>query len=286
MRATSAAARCESPLECNAVQLAAEHDIPVTWVGGLPLAAIDRDQSAKLMLEIAISRRGAGGPPPVITSANGQVLSMCARDSKLRDLFVATDLIHADGTPLVFASRLRSIHPLPERVATTDLFHDVAACAESEGASFYLLGAAPGVIESAVRRVRTKYPRLRIAGYRNGYFSGAQEKSVLADINAARPDVLWVGMGVPAEQEFCMRNRARLTGVGLIKTSGGLFDFVSGKNLRAPGWMQAFGLEWLYRMALEPRRLAYRYLTTSPHALYLLLTASGPPGDRALPQKT
>jgi exopolysaccharide biosynthesis WecB/TagA/CpsF family protein len=84
-------------------------------------------------------------------------------------------------------------------------------------------------------------------------------------------------MGAPAEQRFCLRNRASLSQVGIIKTSGGLFDFVSGKNSRAPGWMQAVGLEWAYRMALEPRRLAYRYLTTNPHALYLLLTASGHP---------
>jgi exopolysaccharide biosynthesis WecB/TagA/CpsF family protein len=79
-------------------------------------------------------------------------------------------------------------------------------------------------------------------------------------------------MGIPAEQAFSLRHRDALTGVGLIKTSGGLFDFLSGKNTRAPGWMQATGLEWLYRMMLEPRRLLGRYLRTNPHAIYLLLT--------------
>jgi len=85
-------------------------------------------------------------------------------------------------------------------------------------------------------------------------------------------------MGIPAEQEFALRQRARLTGVGLIKTSGGLFDFVSGKNPRAPAWMQAAGLEWLYRTMREPRRLLLRYLTTNPHALYLLLTRTSQAG--------
>jgi N-acetylglucosaminyldiphosphoundecaprenol N-acetyl-beta-D-mannosaminyltransferase len=259
------------------VPFSTTHRIPLIWLGGLPIAVIDRAGSAEFMLNAALARRGVGGMPPLITSANGQVLSMCARDRATRQLFEAADLIHADGTPLVFASRLRSNLPLPERVATTDLFHDVAERAELAGASFYLLGAMPEVIAGAVENVRRKYSRLRIAGYRSGYFSGEQETQVVAQINAARPDILWVGMGAPAEQRFCLRHRASLSGVGLIKTSGGLFDFVSGRNSRAPRWLQAIGLEWAYRMVLEPRRLAWRYLTTNPHAAYLLLTAPSRP---------
>jgi exopolysaccharide biosynthesis WecB/TagA/CpsF family protein len=79
-------------------------------------------------------------------------------------------------------------------------------------------------------------------------------------------------MGTPSEQVFAARNRERLTNVGVVKTSGGLFDFLSGRNRRAPMLLQAAGLEWLHRLALEPRRLLLRYLTTNPHALYLLLT--------------
>lgn len=260
-----------------AVPFSAAYGIPVTWLGGLPIAAIDRARSADFMIDLALSRRGTGGAPPYVTSANGQVLSMCAQDSTIRALFINADLIHADGMPLVFASRLRSAIALPERVATTDLYHDVAERAETAGASFYLLGATDDVIERAVERTRERYPRLRIAGYRSGYFPAAQENEVVAQINAAKPDILWIGMGVPAEQKFCLRNRIWLDHVGLIKTSGGLFDFVSGRNSRAPSWMQALGLEWVHRMAREPRRLAYRYLTTNPHALYLLLTNSGRP---------
>jgi exopolysaccharide biosynthesis WecB/TagA/CpsF family protein len=98
---------------------------------------------------------------------------------------------------------------------------------------------------------------------------------VVDAINRAGPDILWVGMGIPGEQAFSLRQRERLTGVGIVKTSGGLFDFLSGKNSRAPAWMQAAGLEWLYRTALEPRRLLGRYLRSNPHAAYLLLTQSG-----------
>jgi exopolysaccharide biosynthesis WecB/TagA/CpsF family protein len=101
------------------------------------------------------------------------------------------------------------------------------------------------------------------------------EERIIADINHARPDILWLGLGAPAEQSFAARNRDKLHGVGLIKTSGGLFDFVSAKNTRAPDWMQRLGLEWAYRIYLEPRRLAGRYLMTNPHAIFLLLTRTG-----------
>ena len=246
-------------------------DVSLIWLGGLPLAAIDRHASARLLLALARAPRSSRRRPPVITSANGQVISMAARDGEIRRLFLAADLIHADGMPLVFASRLKSPIALPERVATTDLFHDVARLAEVEGSSFYLLGAEAGVMERAVGNIRERYPRLAIAGYRSGYFE-VDENRIVEEINAAAPDVLWVGMGVPREQSFALRHRDRLTNVGVIKTSGGLFDFLSGKNRRAPEWMQAAGLEWLYRTVLEPRRLLVRYLTTNPHAAYLLLT--------------
>jgi N-acetylglucosaminyldiphosphoundecaprenol N-acetyl-beta-D-mannosaminyltransferase len=247
-------------------------EVPSINVGGLPLAVIDRELSASLMIEAALAQRGRASAPYVITSANGQVLSMCARDPHIRSLFLSADLIHADGTPLVFASRFKCPVPLPERVATTDLFHDVAKIAHERDASFFLLGGAPDVMDAAVSRIRLQYRYLRLAGFRHGYFTANETDQVIAEINAARPDILWIGMGVPLEQSFALRYRSRLTNVGLIKTSGGLFDFLSGRNKRAPQWMQSAGLEWLYRMALEPRRLLYRYLSTNPHALYLLLT--------------
>ena len=83
--------------------------------------------------------------------------------------------------------------------------------------------------------------------------------------------MLWLSLGVPLEQQFCMRNLDALRGVGIVKTSGGLFDFLSLAKPRAPRWMQKLGLEWLFRMAREPRRLFLRYALTNPHALFLML---------------
>lgn len=250
--------------------------VPVATIGGLPIAVIDRAQSAQLMVDVALARRDSAQRPLIFTSANGQVLSMCARPSRIRDAFLAADLIHADGMPLVFASRLLHKLPLPERVATTDLFHDVAQVAQRRGARVYLLGGAHSTMNQAAQRVQALYPDLAIIGHGSGYLRReGDEERIIDAINNARPDILWLGLGAPAEQLFAVRNRDRLRGVGLIKTSGGLFDFLSGKNARAPRWMQDLGLEWAYRIYLEPRRLAGRYLMTNPHALFLLFTRTG-----------
>jgi len=250
--------------------------VPVVTIGGLPIAVIDRAGSAQLMVDVALARRNTSQHPLIFTSANGQVLSMCAREPRIRDLFLAADLIHADGMPLVLVSRLFHNTPLPERTATTDLFHDAALVAQRRGARIFLLGAAKSVVDQAVRRVRALYPELNVVGHGSGYLRrDGDEERIIENINKARPDILWLGLGAPAEQEFAVRHRDRLHGVGLIKTSGGLFDFLSGKNSRAPVWMQRAGLEWAYRIYLEPRRLAGRYLMTNPHALFLLLTRTG-----------
>lgn len=250
--------------------------VPVATIGGLPIAVLDRAKSAQLMVDAALCRRNAAMRPLIFTSANGHVLSMCARNSQIRDLFLAADLIHADGMPLVLVSRLFHETTLPERVATTDLFHDVADLAQRRGVRIFLLGATISVVNQATQRIRALYPDLNIVGHDSGYLRRqGDEERIIEAINNARPDILWLGLGAPAEQSFAVRHRDRLRGVGLIKTSGGLFDFLSGKNARAPAWMQAAGLEWAYRIYLEPRRLAGRYLMTNPHALFLLLTRSG-----------
>jgi exopolysaccharide biosynthesis WecB/TagA/CpsF family protein len=247
--------------------------VPEISLGGLPIAVIDRAHSARLLVGAAKRHQAEGLDPLYVTSANGEVVSL-ARRPAIRALFLAADLIHADGQPLVWASRLRSRLALPERCATTDLFHDTARVAQAEGVSFYFLGATRESNERAVAQARRLYPNLIVAGANHGYFGEDEEPAVVARINAARPGILWVAMGVPREQLFATRNLHRLKGVGVIKTSGGLFDFLSGARSRAPRWMQAAGLEWSYRLMIEPRRLFPRYLKTNPHALMILLAGA------------
>jgi N-acetylglucosaminyldiphosphoundecaprenol N-acetyl-beta-D-mannosaminyltransferase len=142
--------------------------------------------------------------------------------------------------------------------------------------------SAQSVVTQAALRTLELYPDLKIVGYCGGYLRrDGDEERIIDAINAVQPDILWLGLGVPGEQSFAIRHRDRLRGVGLIKTSGGLFDYISGKNSRAPAWMQSAGLEWAYRTYLEPRRLAGRYFVTNPHALFLLLTRTRQAGQPA-----
>ena len=257
----------------NSVGRAATASIPRITLGGLRLAVLDLEQTANLMIDMVFPQRRV--PRPLyFTSANGEVLARCSTEPVTDRLFRAADLINADGQPLVTVSRFKSPTALPERVATTDLFHVVARKAQTFGLTFYLLGADEAENAAAVERVRTQYPDLRIVGHCHGYLRGEALRAKVAEINALAPDYLWIALGVPYEQAFVEEFGPALSNVGVIKTSGGLFNFLSGSRTRAPRWMQQAGLEWAWRTWLEPRRLFWRYLTTNPRALYLLLNKS------------
>lgn len=247
--------------------------VPSALLGGLPIAALDRHDAAVLMIA-ATRRHRRGDHPFYFTSANGEVIARTQSDSAIAGLFHKADQILADGQPLVFASRWLCRQTLPERVATTDLFHDVATLAEREGVTFYLLGSTPVENETAVAAIRRRYPVLTIIGHCHGYLAGVALETKIDEINALAPDILWLGLGIPREQIFVRDFAARLTNVGVVKTSGGLFDHLAEKTPRAPLWMQKAGFEWFWRMLMEPRRLFWRYLTTNPRALYAILRYS------------
>jgi exopolysaccharide biosynthesis WecB/TagA/CpsF family protein len=247
--------------------------VPTVTVGGFSVSAADRQTAATMMIRAASERAGAGRPL-YFTSINGEVIARARVEPDIETLFSAADQILADGQPLVLASRWLCRDRLPERVATTDLFHDVARLAEQTGTTFYMLGADEEENPKAVAAVRAAYPKLRLVGHSHGFLKGAALEEKVDEINRLAPDILWLGLGVPLEQRFVRTFSGRLGNVGVIKTSGGLFNFLSGKNSRAPSWMQKAGFEWLWRLLLEPRRLFWRYLTTNPRALYAILRYS------------
>ncbi|NTA37912.1 polysaccharide biosynthesis UDP-hexose transferase UppL [Agrobacterium salinitolerans] len=244
---------------------------PVISLAALPITDATIDETARDFILRAGSERVSGARPFYSTSANGQVIALCHHDREFDAMLRQADQIHADGMSLVIFSRKFCRQALRERVATTDLVHAVAKRAEETGSRFYFLGGSEEVNRAAVEEMQRLYPRLVFSGRRNGYFSRAEEDAVLADIAASKTDILWVGFGIPLEQRFVSRNLDRLSGIAVIKTCGGLFDFLAGKNSRAPQWMQDMGLEWLYRAMLEPKRLGKRYLLTNPIAIYSLL---------------
>ncbi len=259
----------------NPVGRAATASVPRITLSGLRLAVLDLEQTANFMIDVVFPQRRLARPL-YLTSANGEVLARCSTEPMTDRLFRAADLINADGQPLVTVSRFKSATPLPERVATTDLFHVVARKAQAAGLTFYLFGADEAENAAAVANVRKLYPALKIIGHSHGFLRGEALRAKVDQINALAPNYLWVALGVPYEQAFVEEYTSRLCNVGVIKTSGGLFNFLSGSRVRAPKWMQVAGLEWAWRIWLEPRRLFWRYFTTNPRALYLLFNKSRP----------
>jgi exopolysaccharide biosynthesis WecB/TagA/CpsF family protein len=259
----------------NPIGRAATSDIPRITLGGLRLAVLDIEETANFMIEMAFPHRRLDRPL-YLTSANGEVLARCSTEPMTERLFRAADLINADGQPLVTVSRFKSKTPLPERVATSDLFDVVARKAAAAGLTFYMFGANEEENAAAVAKIRSRHPILKIVGHSHGYLRGEVLRKKIEEINALAPDYLWVALGVPYEQAFVEEFTPHLSNVGVIKTSGGLFNFLSGSRARAPQWMQAVGLEWAWRIWLEPRRLFWRYFTTNPRALYLLFNRSRP----------
>ncbi len=208
----------------------------------------------------------------LVFDANGHGVSLAASDESFRNALESADVVHADGGFLVTFSRWLAGKSVAERSATTDMIHDFAG-AQGGGFSFYLLGGTEEVNAKATAILQQMYPNLKIVGRRNGYFSREQESDVVKEINATKPDVLWVGLGKPFEQEFCIRNRKSFNAAWVI-TCGGCYNYITGDYSRAPNWMQRANLEWVHRAATRPKQLLWRYLTTTPHALFLALTNS------------
>jgi exopolysaccharide biosynthesis WecB/TagA/CpsF family protein len=241
-------------------------------LGGLPTVVATRREFAELLVQDCLGARRAASPkaPKLVFSSNGQGISLAGTDSRFDAAMRAADMIHADGMPVVYASRLFTRTPLRERIATTDFFHDAALAAVEHGLSFYMFGGTEAQNKAACEAALELYPKLNIAGRRNGYFAPEEEADICSKIIESKCDVLWVALGKPLQEYWSVRNRDRLCGVGWVKTCGGLYDFLGGGVKRAPDWVQRFALEWAWRMVQEPRRLAWRYMVTNPHAIYRL----------------
>jgi N-acetylglucosaminyldiphosphoundecaprenol N-acetyl-beta-D-mannosaminyltransferase len=199
--------------------------------------------------------------PHQFVTVNVDFLKLAKRDPAFRRLLNTSDLVVADGMPLLWASRLLGT-PIPSRITGTDLVLGCASMANAHGYSIFLLGAQPGVAEAAARVLGQQYPRLRICGTYApplGPFTSDEDARMVHQIRAAAPDFLFVAFGAPRQDVWIREHMAEL-GVPVSVGIGGVLNFIAGTVRRAPGWMQHSGLEWLFRMSQEPGRLWRRYL--------------------------
>jgi N-acetylglucosaminyldiphosphoundecaprenol N-acetyl-beta-D-mannosaminyltransferase len=230
---------------------------------GVPVAALTMDEALSLVEEAIASRRRLQ-----IGVVNAAKLVVIRRNEELRRDVLSSDLILADGAAVVWASRILG-RPLPERVAGIDLMHGMLALGSARGFRVYCLGAKPEVLDRAIRRIASEYPGVTIAGSHHGYFPREGEQAVFDDIARAKPDILLIGITSPAKERFLARWSPRLD-VPVSHGVGGSFDVLGGVVSRAPLLWQRLGLEWLYRVVQEPRRLAGRYLKTNVAFILML----------------
>lgn len=200
---------------------------------------------------------------------NSATINDIVRNAEFRHIINNADLVHIDGMSVVWA--LRSFgYAIPERVATPDLADDVLAMADRERLSLFLFGAKQDTLELCRQRIEKKFPNIIIAGCRNGYYRPEEEKEIFEMINKSNPDILLLGMSSPKKELFFESYRHTIDARYILGV-GGYFDIVSGIIKRAPRWMQNTGLEWLYRLLQEPRRLWKRYLI-GIHQFFWLVT--------------
>lgn len=212
-----------------------------------------------------------GGAPLRIEGLNVAKLIDARAQAPLRAALDEAELVHIDGGGISIGLRWMGVAPPPRR-AGIDLMQDLCAQAAQSGDGVYLLGARPAVVAAAAERLRAAAPGLRIVGARDGYFGEAEVPQVVAAIRASGARYLFVGISSPKKELFLQRHWSEL-GVAVAMGVGGSFDVLSGMLPRAPLLMQRFGMEWLFRLALEPRRLGWRYVRTNFLYLLLLLRA-------------
>jgi N-acetylglucosaminyldiphosphoundecaprenol N-acetyl-beta-D-mannosaminyltransferase len=246
-------------------------DVQHTFVGGIKTACITHKDSVKLYTKkirqcFTSGIRDEKITPLVVFDTNGHALALTGSNKEFLHALKQADLIHADGQSIVTLSFLLCKDIIPERTATTDTIHEIPMLYK-EDLRHFLLGGEKQVVERCANILASRYGNFKIAGTRDGFFSEAEEDEVIAQINAAEPDILWVGLGKPKEQLFIIKNKHKIN-VPVVITCGGCYNFISGDYTRAPQWMQEYGLEWLYRLLKDPKKLFWRYLSTNPLAMY------------------
>jgi len=207
----------------------------------------------------------------VIHFVNGNKIAQAHEDPEMREILWRGDLVLADGQPLLPMARLLGLE-IPERIDGIGLMEKLLRLADERRYRVFLLGARQDVLEACVANIRRRHPRLIIAGQRNGYFQEAELPEIVDEINAARPDLLFIGIGSPIKERLADRWRDRIE-APVIQGVGGSFDVIAGMVRRAPVWMQRVGLEWFYRVLQEPKRMFWRYLKTNTQCLALFARA-------------
>ncbi|AFY59070.1 teichoic acid biosynthesis protein [Rivularia sp. PCC 7116] len=214
-----------------------------------------------------------GVVPAYVVTPNAQHVLTLQRDTYFRNIYKDAFLAVPDGVSLLWSAKFLKT-PLNGRVNGTDLFEELSAVAEKKGLKVFLLGGRPGAAEAAKRTLQARHPDLKIVGTHcppYGFESQPQQLALInSKIKAVAPDILFVGLGAPKQEKWIYENYLEL-GVPVSLGIGVSFELVADMVQRAPSWMQKWGLEWLFRLIVEPKRLWKRYIMGNPQFMWLVI---------------
>ena len=263
------------------VQPAPDNGLPRYELLGVPVTAISLAQAVGALAHwIAHHDDGAPARWVCITGVHG--IMECQRDPELQRIHEQAAMVTPDGMPLVWLGRLAGFRQMT-RVYGPDLMTEICRRSPERGWRHFLYGGEPGVAELLAERLRARFPGIGIVGTFCPPFrplTETEREDTARMINQARPHILWVGLSTPKQEKWMAEMAPRLR-VPILVGVGAAFDFLSGRKPQAPRWMQKSGLEWLFRLATEPRRLWRRYLVNNTAFLWALLRHGMPVAQRA-----
>ncbi len=238
-------------------------------IGGVD---IDKYSFSEVIEKITNHALEKGTPEYVVTPNADHILNL-QKNSRFREIYRKAFLVVPDGVSLLWSAKFLQT-PLNGRVNGTDLFEKLCAVAEEKGLKIFLLGGRPGAAEKAKQTLQARHPNLKITGTHcppYGFESKPEELALInSKIKAAQPDILFVGLGAP-KQEYWIHAHYQQLGVPISVGIGVSFELVADMVKRAPVWMQRLGLEWLFRLIVEPERLWKRYIIGNPKFIWLIL---------------
>lgn len=188
-----------------------------------------------------------------IATPNTEIAMRSKDEPYLSKIINSFDLVVPDGIGLIYASKIKKL-PLKERVTGFDISIELLKLGEKKPLKLFILAGKPGISEKAARNVEKEYPGISVVGNRNGYFSLGDEKEIVEEINSKNPDIIFVGLGFPKQEEFIQRNKENLNSK-IIIGNGGVTDILAGESKRAPDIFIKMNLEWFYRLITDPSRI-------------------------------
>jgi len=207
----------------------------------------------------------------LILNVNVYAMNLSSKLPWFQEFLNSAEIVFCDGAGVKLAARFLG-HHVPQRITYADWLWELSAYCNRYGFTLYFLGGEDGVASQAAKRLKSRYPGLRIVGCQHGYFEkvGFQSEQVIDEINRAKPDILIVGFGMPLQERW-LKDNWRNIEAKVFLTGGACFDYISGRLSRCPKWMGDAGFEWLYRLGCEPRRLFKRYVIGNPRFLARVL---------------